>query len=72
MNDSNQKKGLDINAKSFITAMIIIFVLMCATYVLTFIVPSGEYARMVDAHGDTVIDTASGFQYVEGGLKSNM
>lgn len=68
MSDANQKKGLDINAKSFVTAMIIIFVLMCATYVLTFIVPSGEYARMVDAHGDTVIDTASGFHYVEGGM----
>ena len=68
MSDSNQKKGLDINAKSFITAMIIIFALMCGTYALTFFVPSGEYTRIVDANGDTVLDTASGFQYVEGGM----
>ena len=68
MSGANQKKGLDVNAKMFITAMVIIFALMCATYVLTFLVPSGEYARMVDANGDTVIDTAGGFQYVEGGM----
>ena len=68
MSETNQKKGLDISAASFITAMIIIFALMCGTYALTFVVPSGEYARIVDANGDTVLDTASGFQYVEGGM----
>ena len=68
MSETNPKKGLDINAKSFITAMIIIFALMCGTYALTFFVPSGEYTRIVDANGDTVLDTASGFQYVEGGM----
>ena len=68
MSKINQKKGLDINAASFITAMIIIFALMCGTYLLTFVVPSGEYARIVDANGDIVLDTESGFQYVEGGM----
>ena len=68
MSETNQKKGLDINAKSFITAIIIIFALMCGTYALTFVIPSGEYARIVDANGDIVLDTASGFQYVEGGM----
>ena len=68
MSNANENKGLDINVKSFITAIIIIFALMCGTYLLTFIVPSGEYARMIDANGDTVIDTAAGFQYVEGGM----
>ena len=68
MNGGNEKKGLDVNVKSFITAIIIIFALMCGTYLLTFIIPSGEYARMMDANGDMVIDTAAGFQYVEGGM----
>lgn len=68
MSNANENKGLDINVKSFITAIIIIFALMCGTYLLTFIVPSGEYARMLDVNGDTVIDTAAGFQYVEGGM----
>ncbi len=68
MSNEKEKKGLDVNVKSFITAIIIIFALMCATYALTFIIPSGEYARTIDANGDTVIDTEGGFQYVEGGI----
>ncbi|MBO4872003.1 MAG: YfcC family protein [Lachnospiraceae bacterium] len=63
-----KNKGLDISAKSFITAIAIIFALMVATYVLTFLVPGGEYARTVDAEGHTVIDTAAGFREVPGGL----
>ena len=35
------KKGLDISAKSFITAIGVIFVLMTLTYGLTFIIPGG-------------------------------
>ncbi len=63
-----ENKGLNISAKSFITAIVIIFVLMLATYLLTILVPGGEYARTVDANGNTVIDTAAGFRSVEGGL----
>ena len=63
-----QKKGLDISAKSFITAIIIIFVLMAVTYLLTFLIPGGAYARTTDASGNTVIDTVAGFQSVKGGL----
>ena len=68
MKDTRQKQGLDINVKSFITAIIIIFALMCGTYLLTFVIPSGEYARIPDANGDMVIDTEGGFQYVEGNM----
>ena len=42
MNTTNEKKGLNISAKSFITAIIIIFALMVLTYILTFLVPGGE------------------------------
>lgn len=63
-----EKKGLNISAKSFITAIVVIFVLMVLTYVLTFIIPGGEYARIVDESGNTVIDVAGGFQNVEGGI----
>lgn len=35
------KKGLNVGVKSFITAIIVIFVLMIATYALTFVVPGG-------------------------------
>lgn len=63
-----QKKGLNLNVKSFITAIVVIFVLMVVCYALTFIIPGGEYARIEDANGNTVIDTENGFRYTEGGL----
>lgn len=63
-----ENKGLNISTKSFITATIVIFVLMVCTYLLTFIIPGGEYARVFDAMGNTVIDTTKGFQYVDGGI----
>ena len=43
MNTTNEKKGLNISAKSFITAIVIIFVLMVLTYVLTLVVPGGDF-----------------------------
>ena len=42
MENTTEKKGLNISVKSFITAIAVLFVLMIMTYVLTFIVPGGE------------------------------
>ena len=65
----NEKKpGLNVGVRSFLTAIIVILVLMILTYALTFVVPGGEYARMLDENGNTVIDAAGGFSYVAGGL----
>ena len=36
-----QKKGLNISAKSFVTAIVVLLVLMTLTYILTFMVPGG-------------------------------
>ena len=68
MEEKTEKKGLNISTKSFITAIAVIFVLMLLTYVLTFIIPGGEYARVPDENGNMVIDTVSGFKEVEGGI----
>lgn len=57
--EKQEKKGLNINAKSFIVAIVVIFALMVVTYILTFIVPSGEYARIEDADGNLIIDPNS-------------
>lgn len=65
---TTEKKGLNISTKSFITAIAVIFVLMCLTYILTFMIPGGEYSRTLDAAGNTVIDTTKGFHYVDGGI----
>lgn len=42
MSKSTEEKGLNISAKSFITAIAVIFVLMVLTYGLTFVVPGGK------------------------------
>ena len=39
MNTTTEKKGLNISAKSFISAILVIFILMMLTYALTFAVP---------------------------------
>ena len=63
-----QKQAQKISVRSFITAIIIIFLLMVAAYILTIIVPGGIYARVVNSDGNSVIDTAAGFTYTEGGI----
>ena len=60
--------GLNTGVRSFLISIGIIFALMVATYVLTLVIPGGEYARITDASGNTVIDTDAGFRYVEGGI----
>ena len=62
------KKGLNVSARSFITAIIVIFALMVACYILTLFIPAGEYQRVDDGNGNTVIYTEAGFSYVEGGI----
>ncbi len=64
----DQKQGINVGVRSFIMAIGIIFLLMIATYILTLVVPGGEYARITDSSGNTVIDTGAGFRYVEGGI----
>ncbi len=66
--ENKAKKGLNISAKSFITAIAVIFVLMVASYILTLIIPSGQYQRIEDANGNLVIDTSGGFSDCEGGI----
>ena len=66
--DKQSKKGLNIGVKSFITAIVVIFVLMVATYALTLIVPGGAYERVADENGNMIIDTTSEFTEAEGGI----
>ena len=67
-NPVQNSAGINIGVRSFLIAIGIIFVLMITTYVLTLLVPGGEYARTIDQQGHSVIDTSAGFHYVEGGL----
>lgn len=65
---AEKKSSTNVGAKSFLTAIAVIFVLMILTYILTLVIPSGEYSRTEDAEGNLVIDTEGGFSYVEGGI----
>lgn len=68
MEAQSQKKGLNISVKSFLTAIAVIFALMIITFILTFLVPGGEFQRTVDSLGNTIIDTSAEFTYVDGGI----
>ncbi|MBR5740053.1 MAG: hypothetical protein IKX81_02025, partial [Firmicutes bacterium] len=65
---NNENKVLNISTRSFVVAIAVIFALMLLTYVLTFLIPGGEYARTIDEAGNTVIDTQGGYHQVEGGI----
>lgn len=68
MKQKRENKGLNISARSFITAILILFALMLLTYLLTLVLPGGEYKRIADSAGNMVIDTQAGYTPVEGGL----
>lgn len=65
---TEKKDSLNISAKSFLGAIAVIFLLMLATYMLTFLIPGGAYTRVPDENGNLMIDAEAGFHYVEGGM----
>ena len=68
---AEQKKsrnGLNISVRSFLIAIAVIFALMVLTYVLSFVIPGGQYPRVEDANGNLLIDTTSAFTPVQGGI----
>lgn len=64
----NNRKGLNISIRSFITAIAVLLALMVLTYGLTFVVPGGLYPRITDESGNVTVDTSGVFTPVEGGL----
>ena len=60
MNHTTEKKGLNISAKSFITAILVIFILMVLTYSLTFIVPDAGIPFWKWALSSVLVLTADG------------
>lgn len=63
-----ENKGLNVSVKSFLGAILVILVLMIGTYLLTFVIPAGEYARIIDEAGNTVIVSTGSFRFTEGSL----
>jgi len=51
----NDKKLMNVNVKSFIGALLMLLVLMILTYVLTFILPSGTYVRVMQGGSSAIV-----------------
>ena len=66
LDNKKTQGGLDISAKSFITAILILAVLMVLTFALTFLLPSGEYDRVIVDGQETVVPGT--YQPMEGGI----
>lgn len=64
MEENKSKPGFDVSVKSFISAIIVVFVLMVIAYILTLTVPAGEYLR----NADGTIAGEESFAYTEGGI----
>jgi len=57
-----------ISVKSFITSILLILGMMILAYVLTLVIPAGEYTRTIDTNGNSVVDPNGAFTFVEGGI----
>ena len=68
LQEIQEKKGLNVSVRSFITATAVLLVLMTLAYGLTFVVPGGEYPRIADENGNLQIDTTGEFMNVAGGI----
>lgn len=66
--EKQEKKGMNISIKSFVTALVVIFILMVAAYVLTFVIPGGQYVRVDDGSGNLIITADSEFRTIDGGI----
>ncbi|NLI53532.1 MAG: YfcC family protein [Clostridiales bacterium] len=64
--ENQSKKVFNIGTRSFIAALIILFILMMLTYALTFLLPAGEYQRTVTDGTESIV--AGTYQQVQGGL----
>lgn len=52
----NNNKIIDINKKSFFSIVLILFVLMIFSIIITYIIPKGMFETIIDANGNTIID----------------
>ena len=63
-----ETKGVRMEKKSFMLSFFFIFLMMVAVYILTLVIPGGQYARVADGNGNMIIDISAGFTEVQGGI----
>ena len=64
--ESRSKRVFNVGVRSFIAALIILFILMILVYALTFLLPAGEYQRVIADGKESIV--AGTYQSVAGGL----
>ena len=64
--EKQSKRVFNVGTRSFIAALIILFLLMALTYALTFLMPAGEYQRVITDGKESIVSGT--YQSVEGGL----
>ena len=64
--EKQTKRVFNVGTRSFITALIILFLLMMLTYALTLFLPAGEYQRVMTDGKETIVPGT--YQNVAGGL----
>jgi len=64
--ENQSKRVFNVGMRSFIVALIILFFLMALTYALTFLLPAGQYERVVTDGTESIV--AGTYHSVAGGL----
>ncbi len=64
--EKQTKRLFNVGTRSFIAALIILFLLMALTYALTIVLPAGEYQRVVVEGKESIV--AGTYQSVSGGI----
>jgi uncharacterized ion transporter superfamily protein YfcC len=64
--EKQSKRVFNVGTRSFIAALIILFLLMALTYALTFLLPAGEYQRVITDGKESIVPGT--YQSVTGGL----
>ncbi len=64
--EKQTKRVFNVGTRSFIAALIILFLLMVLTYALTFLLPAGEYQRVITDGKESIVSGT--YKSVDGGL----
>ena len=60
--------GLRIGKRAIMLSVFFMFLIMVIAYVLTLVIPGGEFARTTDAEGHRIVDVSAGYTEVPGGI----
>lgn len=62
--EQRNRGGLSIGKRTVLLSFVFMFLIMIVAYVLTAVIPGGEFARTTDASGNRIIDIEAGFTEV--------